>query len=281
MANQAAVAVHAPPGTEILIDSDAHVLNLTLAGVAALAGVQPRCVTATGRVIDAADLRRAIRPPSRYSPRTSLVMVENTHNGAGGAVTPLEALREIAVVAKRDLGVPLHLDGARLWNVEAATGVPVADYAACADTVMVSFSKGLGAPVGAALAGSSAFIDAAWSARKRLGGALRQSGIIAAGALFGVEHHRDRLVDDHANAARFAELVGSSGDAVVVPPDTNIVMIDVRPETTATEIARRVAERGVLVSVWSARRVRVVTHIDVTRAQAEEAAAVMRAVLAS
>ena len=137
MANLAAIMTHAAPGTEILVDADAHVVNLTGAGIP-LAGVQPRFVTATGRTITAVDVRRAIRPPSRYSPRLSLLSVENTHNGAGGAITSLDELRAIASVA-RDVGVPLHLDGARLWNVTAATGVPMSEYAACADTVMVSF----------------------------------------------------------------------------------------------------------------------------------------------
>jgi threonine aldolase len=168
MANQAAVHVHAKPGTEILVDDDAHLINLTSAGVAALAGVQARFIRPTGRTFDAADLRRAARAPSRYSPKPSLVSVENTHNGAGGSITSLADLREIRSVAS-EIDVPLHLDGARLWNVEAATRVPVAEYASCADSVMVSFSKGLGAPVGAALAGSAEAMDAAWTARKRLG----------------------------------------------------------------------------------------------------------------
>jgi threonine aldolase len=270
--------VHARPGSEVLVDADAHVVNLTAAGVAALAGVQARFVPATARVFDAVDLKRAARPASRYTPPLSLVSVENTHNGAGGVVTPLTSLREIANVTG-DLGVPLHLDGARLWNVEAATGVPVSDYAACADTVMVSFSKGLGAPAGAALAGSAAFIDAAWFARKRLGGALRQSGVLAAAALYGLDHHRERLSDDHVNARRFAHLVGDAGGVVLVPPDTNIVMIDVPDDLTAEVVARHAAEHGVLVSVWSTRRVRVVTHLDVTAADVEAAAAVIRGVL--
>lgn len=278
MANQAAIAVHAAPGTEMLVDADAHVVNLTGAGIAALTGVQPRFIASSGLTWDADDLRRAIRPPSRYSPHASLVSIENTHNGAGGVVTSLAALEEIANVA-RALGVPLHLDGARLWNVEAATGVAVREYAARADTVMVSFSKGLGAPVGAALAGTAAAMEAAWSARKRFGGALRQSGIIAAGALYGLEHHRGRLVDDHANARRFATAVASSGGAHVVEPDTNIVMIDLPAPMTAAQIAREAAARGVLVSVWTATRLRVVTHLDVTTAQVDEAAEIMRELL--
>jgi threonine aldolase len=278
MANQAAVHVHAAPGTEILVDDDAHLINLTSAGVAALAGVQPRFIRPTGRTFDAADLRRAARAPSRYSPKPSLVSVENTHNGAGGSITSLDDLRAIQAVA-RELDVPVHLDGARLWNVEAATGVSVVEYASCADTVMVSFSKGLGAPVGAALAGSTKLMDLAWTARKRLGGALRQSGIIAAGALFGIENNRDRLVDDHANAARFARLVGQAGGASVVSPDTNIVMIDLRPGVDARVVSGTLAEHGLLVSVWTPSRLRVVTHLDASAAQIDEAGAIMREVL--
>jgi threonine aldolase len=277
MANLAAIMAHSAPGTEILVDADAHVVNLTGAGIA-LAGVQPRFVTATGRTISAADVRRGIRPPSRYSPRLSLLSVENTHNGAGGAITSLGELRQIAAVA-RDAGVPLHLDGARLWNVTAATGVGMSEYAACADTVMVSFSKGLGAPVGAALAGTSRLMDAAWNARKRLGGGLRQSGIVAAGALFGMENHRDRLTIDHANAARFANAVSGAGDARVVPPDTNIVMIDLPSTLPAEEAARRAASRGLLVSVWTASRIRVVTHLDAPADVVDEAGRIMCEVL--
>ena len=278
MANLAAVTIHAAAGTEILVDSDAHVVNLTAAGIAALAGVQPRFIHATGRTFDATDLARAMRAPSRYSPRASLISVENTHNGAGGAITSLESLREIAAVA-RDRRIPLHLDGARLWNVEAVTHVHIADYAACAETVMVSFSKGLGAPVGAALAGPVDLIDAAWTVRKRLGGGLRQSGIIAAGALFGIEHNRARLQEDHTNAARLASALGSAGGARVVPPDTNIVMIDLPERTTAPDVARQVANRGLLVSVWTPTRIRTVTHLDVSASEIDEAAAIIGDVL--
>lgn len=277
MANLAAIMTHAAPGTEILVDADAHVVNLTGAGIP-LAGVQPRFVAPTARTVSAADVKRAIRPPSRYSPRLSLLSVENTHNGAGGAITALSELRAIGNVA-RETGIPLHLDGARLWNVEAATGVSVAEYAACADTVMVSFSKGLGAPVGAALAGAARLMEAAWNARKRLGGGLRQSGVIAAGALFGIENHRERLPVDHANAARFANAVSGAGGARVVPPDTNIVMIDLPPTKAADETARRAAARGLLVSVWTASRIRVVTHLDATAEAVDEAARIMREVL--
>ena len=278
MANQAAVHVHTTPGTEILVDDDAHLVNLTSAGIAAMAGVQPRFVRASQRTFDADDLKRSARAPSRYSPRASLVCVENTHNGAGGAITSLHTLREIANAA-HEMNLPLHLDGARLWNVEAATGVPVGDYAACADTVMVSFSKGLGAPVGAALAGPVDIMDAAWTARKRLGGALRQSGVVAAGALFGIEHNRERLGDDHANARRFGAGVEDAGGARVVAPDTNIVMIDLPAHAAAPDVARALASRGVLVSVWAPKRLRAVTHLDVSTAEIDEAVAIVCEVL--
>jgi len=277
MANTAAIMTHAAPGTEIMVDADAHVVNLTGACIA-LAGVQPRFATPSAQTVNAADLKRAARPASRYSPRLSMVSVENTHNGAGGAITSLAELQTISAFT-RELNVPLHLDGARLWNVEAATGVAVRDYAACADTVMVSFSKGLGAPIGAALAGSSTTMDAAWFARKRLGGGMRQSGIIAAAALFGIENNRARLTVDHENASRFAKGMAGVRGATVVAPDTNIIMIDIASPGTAADVARKAAARGLLVSVWTATRIRVVTHLDANATDVDEAARILREVI--
>jgi threonine aldolase len=278
MANQAAVLVHSQPGTELLLDADSHIVNLTGAGVAAFAGVQMRFIVPTTRTVSAADIKRTVRPPSKYSPRASLVLVENTHNTGGGAVTSLDDLREIGN-ATRELGIPLHLDGARLWNVETATGVAVSRFAECADTVMVSFSKGLGAPVGAALAGTAAAIEHAWHARKRLGGALRQSGIIAAGALFGLENHRDRLSEDHANARRFAAALEGIKGIRVIAPDTNIVMIDLSPPLTAPDVASRAQADGLRIAVWSPTRLRVVTHLDASTDDVDRAATILRGVL--
>jgi threonine aldolase len=278
MANQAAVLLHTQPGTELLLDADSHIVNLTGAGVAAFAGVQMRFIAPTSRTVSAADNRRTDRPSSNYAPRSTLEMVENTHNTGGGAVTSLEDLREIGDTT-RELGIPLHLDGARLWNVETATGVSVAKYAACADTVMVSFSKGLGAPVGAALAGTSSAMEGAWHARKRLGGALRQSGIIAAGALFGLDNHRDRLGDDHANARRFAAALEGVEGIRVVAPDTNIVMIDLSAPLTAPDVARRAEADGLRIAVWSPTRLRVVTHLDASTDDVDQAAAILCRVL--
>lgn len=232
-------------------------------------------VRPSGLVMSADDLRAAFRPVSRYFPAASLVCVENTHNSAGGVITPLDELTAIRDVA-RERGLPVHMDGARLWNASVASGVPLAEIAARADTVMVAFSKGLGAPVGAMLAGTREAMETAWTARKLFGGAMRQSGILAAAALYAIDNQLDRLVDDHANARLLAEALDGVCGARVVPPDTNIVMIDLPPGCATEHVAARAKAAGVLVSEWSPTRVRLVTHLDVSAADAERASRVIR-----
>ncbi len=278
MANQSAVWLLSAPGTEILLDADSHIIHYEMAGAAALSGAQIRPVRGEGAVMDAAALRAAMRPASPHLPVASLVCLENTHNGAGGMITSLAALRALRDVA-HDARLPVHLDGARLWNASAAAATPLAEFAACADTVMVSFSKGLGAPVGAALAGSDAHMRRAHTIRKRLGGGMRQSGILAAAALHGIENHLSRLVDDHACARAFAGAVHGAGEARVVPPDTNIVMIDVSPPIDASTVVAAAAGEGVLVTPWTRHRVRAVMHLDITDEMADEAGRVLAAVL--
>ena len=280
MANQTAIFVHAEPGTEALCDARAHVYDWEGAGAATFRGVQLRPVTPAGETIRAADVERGMRAPSRYAPRATLLCLENTHNGAGGAVTPLPELVALGEYG-RAAGLKVHLDGARLWNAHIATGTPLHDFAAAADTVMVSFSKGLGAPVGAALAGPKALIDAAWEVRKRFGGGMRQSGIIAAGALHGLQHHLTRLAEDHANAATFAALVDGAGGARPVRPDTNIVMIDLRAGQRSADVVAAASALGVALSGWSATRVRAVFHLDVSAADAAAAGAFVARALAS
>jgi threonine aldolase len=275
MANQAAVWIHAPRGTELLVDVDAHIVHSEIAGVAALSGVQVLPVHPSGLVMNADDLRAALRPVSRYYPAASLVCVENTHNGAGGVVSDIADLRAIQAVAS-ERGLPVHMDGARLWNASVASGVPLADFAACADTVMVAFSKGLGAPIGAALAGTSAAIDQAWTARKLFGGAMRQSGMLAAAVLYALDNHVARLADDHENARVIAEIVAGAGGSSVVPPDTNIVMIDLPTGCAAAPVVEAVSNDGALVAEWSATRIRMVTHLDVSAANARQAAEIVR-----
>lgn len=279
MANQAAIWVHTTPGTEVLVDADSHVVHWEMAATAALAGVQIRPVTGASGVMQADELAAAVRYPSSSNADTSLVCAENTHNGAGGAVTPLPALQAIQRVAQAQR-LPLHLDGARLWNAAAASGTSLAEFARCADTVMVSFSKGLGAPVGAALAGPADLIAKAKKARKRFGGGMRQSGVLAAAALYGLEHHLARLPEDHESARYLANCLQGIGGVRVVMPDTNIVMIDL-PGPLAGDIEARARDAGVLVSTWHASRIRVVTHLDAPAGVVAEAARRLADVLAA
>lgn len=275
MANQAAIWIHAPRGTEVLLDVDAHIVHSEIAATAVLSGAQVLTVVPTGLTMSADDLRRAFRPRSRYYPAPSLVCVENTHNGAGGKITDIAELRAIRTAAAEQ-GLPVHMDGARLWNASIATGLALSEIAEQADTVMVAFSKGLGAPVGAALAGSRKAMEVAWTARKLFGGAMRQSGIIAAGALYGLEHHFERLADDHENARTLARSIDGAGGATVVPPDTNIVMIDLPTGLSPAAVAAAAREEDVLVSEWSATRLRLVTHLDVSADDCRRAGSVLR-----
>lgn len=270
MANQTAIWVLAERGTEVYADAGAHVVHYEMAGAAALGGVQLRMVAPSGDVMSAEDFELTLRPPSRHAPRASLLCLENTHNGAGGRLTPLPALRALQAAAA-ERGIPVHLDGARLWNASIALEVPLDALAACADTVMVSFSKGLGAPVGAALAGPERVIAAAHAARKRFGGGMRQSGILAAGALHGLDAHLDRLTEDHEHARLLASALEGVHGIRVVSPDTNIVMLDLPSGVDAYDVVAATARADVLLTPWSRSRIRAVTHLDV------DASAVLKA----
>jgi threonine aldolase len=280
MANQAAVWVHTTPGTEVLLDAGAHIINWEMAGAAALAGVQVRPVPAgDGRAVASAyDYECTLRPRSPHAPLATLVCVENTHNGAGGKITPLDELAAIRAVADA-ARLPVHMDGARLWNAHVATGTPLADFARTADSVMLSFSKGLGCPVGALLVGDAPLVKRAHMVRKRLGGGMRQSGILAAAALHALDHHLARLADDHAAARRFAEIVSQADRARVVEPDTNIVMVDLPGGTASEAVVAAAAEQGVRITPWSATRIRAVMHLDVDMAAIEHAGAVVRSAI--
>jgi threonine aldolase len=275
MANQAAVWIQAPRGTEVLADVDAHIVHSEIAATAALSGAQMLTVVPTDLVMSADDLRAALRPVSRYYPAASLVCVENTHNGAGGVITCPDELRAIRAVAD-ERGLPVHMDGARLWNASVATGVPLAEFASYADTVMVAFSKGLGAPIGAALAGTARQMEIAWTARKLFGGAMRQSGMLAAAVLHALDHHMDRLAEDHANAKTIARIVDGAGGARVVDPDTNIVMVDMPTGRDSAPIVAAAKAENVWISHWSDTRIRMVTHLDISADDARHAAEIVR-----
>ena len=258
MANQAAIWIHAPRGTEVLLDVDAHIVHSEIAATAVLSGAQVQPVVPTGRDDERRRFAPHLRPASRYFPAPSLVCVENTHNGAGGNDHAMSPSCARFGRWRRSAGFP------STWTARASGTRASRAASRCrrsreqADTVMVAFSKGLGAPVGAALAGTRAAMETAWTARKLFGGAMRQSGILAAAALHGVDHHIDRLADDHANARALAGSIDGAGGATVVPPDTNIVMIDlpsglaaagvVAPRRSAWRAGRRVDRQH--ESVW-------------------------------
>lgn len=278
MANQAAVWAQTDPATEVYLDANAHIIDWEIAGVSALSGVQIRPVKASNVVFDADDLEASLRPASRYYPAASLVCVENTHNGAGGRITPRDELKRIRAVARKHK-LPVHMDGARIWNASVASGDSLADIAATVDTVMAAFSKGLGAPIGAVVAGGTDVMQEVWTARKLFGGALRQSGILAAAALYALDHHMDRLAEDHANARLLANLIDGAGGCRVIPPDTNIVMIDLASGKKTDPVVDACAKAGIAVSEWSTTRIRLVTHLDVTSADCRTAGETIARVL--
>jgi threonine aldolase len=277
-ANMTGIALHTSPGTELVIEANAHLVHYENAGVAALWGVQIRPVTTADGVLTGDAVRAALRPASPHLPRISAVAVENTHNAAGGRVMPLDVMAGVVAAAGT---LPVHLDGARLWNAAAALSLPPAAVAAGAATVMVSLSKGLGCPVGSCLAFDADRRAESWEIRKRLGGGMRQSGILAAAGLYALDHNLGRIAEDHANARRLAELLGDCAALRPAVPDTNILMIDLARERDSADAAlSRLAQAGVLVSAFGPRRLRAVTHLDVTRADIERAAAAIRTVFA-
>ncbi|HUH11953.1 MAG TPA: GntG family PLP-dependent aldolase [Longimicrobiales bacterium] len=259
MANLTAMLAHTEPGSEAVAERSAHVVDWEDCGAAHFGGVQLRTVQGDGGLLDPDAVRAAIRPAGPHHPRTRLLCVENTHNAAGGRILPLERLRALrAVAAEHEVAV--HLDGARLWNAAAATGVPLTDWGSEADTVMVTLSKGLGCPVGSMLAVPAALEARARRLRRRLGGGMRQSGVLAAAGLYALEHHRERLTEDHARARALADACEGLPGVRVVPPETNIVMLEL---ADAPAVAAALRERGVLTSVFTPTRLRAVTHLDV------------------
>jgi threonine aldolase len=276
MGNQLAVNVLTRPADEVLLEAESHIYFYEQGGMAASSGCLAHPVRGERGVLPLDTLVAALRDDDDHVARVTLVCAENTHNRAGGAVVPLAKLRELAALA-RERKLRLHLDGARLWNAHVATGVPIAEYAACADTVMMCFSKGLGAPVGSILAGPADTVRAARRARKRWGGGMRQVGILAAACLHALDHHVARLADDHRRAKRLAEGFAEAAGAHVIAPDTNIVFVDLAaPAPDAKTMVARLAERGVRMSAYGPRRVRAIAHLDVDDAGIERAVAAFR-----
>jgi len=279
MTNQVAIRSHTEHGDEILVDSNTHVFFYEAGAPAALSGVSCRLLPGVRGIFSAKDIECVLRPRNIHFPVTKLVCIENTHNRGGGSIWPIDRIREIHDTAKAN-NLKMHLDGARLWNASAASGIPEHEYASYFDSVSVCFSKGLGAPVGSALAGDAPFIERARRFRKQFGGGMRQAGIIAAGALYALEHNRARIAIDHDNARIFAEGIhvvpGIEIDLDTV--ETNIVILRLTM-IPAGEFLQKLKEAGVLLHAAGQDTIRAVTHLDVSRDNVEDAIVIIRHVL--
>lgn len=280
MCNVVAILTHCRPGEEVLAHETAHILSSEGGVHAALAGTQINPLQGPRGMFSADTLRAAIRPATRYAPPQRLLEVEQTANIGGGAVWPQSELDAVVAVA-REQGWSTHMDGARLMNAVVAAGVPAAEMVAGFDSVWLDFTKGLGAPLGAVLAGSEEFIGQAWRWKQRLGGSMRQAGICAAGCLHALDHHVDRLAEDHANARALARGLRQIPGMAVEEPDTNLVFFD--PSGAGLDSASLVATlrmQGIQISMLGG-RIRACLHLDVTAAMVEETLATIREAVAA
>lgn len=280
MSNLVALLAHTRPGEEIIVGAEAHIYYYEVGGLARVAGVLPRLVDDRDGVFTAAAIRAAFRRPNPHFPETRLVCLENTHNRGGGAVTPVENMREIYELS-REHSLSVHLDGARIFNAAIAAGRPVTDFTRYADSVTVCLSKGLSAPVGSLLAGSHEFIQRARKARKLVGGGMRQAGVLAAAGIVALERMVDRLAEDHANAKRLAEGLAVIPGIMIDPArvQTNIVSYELAPGITESEFLLRLGEKGVLAGSPGPQRIRMVANRMVAAEDIETALEAVRAVM--
>ena len=277
MSNQIGVRLHCGMGDEFLCEAGAHVINMEQAGHVQLSGVSGWPIEGDAGVLEPEQLAARVRPNDDHCPRTRMVTLENTHNRAGGRILPYDTVEAVCRWA-HERGLTTHLDGARLFNAVAATRIPAGRWASHFDTVSVCFSKGLGAPVGSALAGPRDWIGRARRHRKVLGGGMRQAGIIAAGALYALEHHVERLAEDHETAKRLGERIRATNGLTLSPAgvDTNIVMFDVSERLgSAGSLVEQLDEQGVKMLAVSASRVRAVTCLNVNRSDVDRAAEIL------
>ncbi|WP_207539384.1 threonine aldolase family protein [Sabulicella rubraurantiaca] len=280
MCNVVAILTHCGKGDEVIAHETSHILHSEGGTHAALTGVQIMGLKGARGMFTADDLRAAIRPRTRYAPPQRLLEIEQTANIGGGAVWPLQTLNELTGIA-REQGWATHMDGARLLNATVATGVAPAEMVAGFDSVWLDFTKGLGAPLGAVLCGSREFIDAAWRWKQRLGGSMRQGGVCAAACIYALDHHVERLAEDHANARDLARGLRQIENVVVEEPDTNLVFFDIKGTGVSVEtLQKRLMEKGIMVSGLGG-RVRACTHLDVTAAMIPEAVSAIREALAA
>jgi threonine aldolase len=281
MANQLAIKSHTQPGDEVIIEATSHPYNFEGGASAALSGIQFFCLKGIRGILDASQIEEAIRPDDHHFPVTRLICLENTHNRGGGSIYPVEKIAEIGRCAKSK-GLLLHLDGARLWNASVATGIKPHEYAKWTDSVSVCLSKGLGAPIGSMVSGSKTFIDRVHRFRKMFGGGMRQVGIIAAAGIYALDHHIERLKEDHRNAKRLALGLKEVNGVSINPEhvETNIAIFDIA-ETgmTAAQVTDEMKKKGVLIHSVGKTQIRLVTHLDVSSEEIETALKAFKKIL--
>ena len=281
MGNQTCIKVHTQPGDEVICEKGAHVFNYETGGIAFLSGAQVHAIEGSHGAFTVDQIKRAVRPNVYYMPKTRLICLENTHNRAGGTIYPIDLIREISAYA-RGQNIRLHLDGARLWNACAATGIAPGEYASYFDSVSVCLSKGLGAPVGSVIAGTRAFVDEARHVRKIFGGGMRQAGILAAAGLYALEHNVTRLGEDHEKASVLArELVHVKGFEIDLESvQTNIIIIGAeKTGKTPEAMLSALRAKGVLLTLGNYMGLRAVTHLDVSMEQVRHAGRIIRETL--
>jgi threonine aldolase len=281
MGNQLAIKSHTQPGDEVIIEATSHPYNFEGGASAVLSAVQFYCLRGVRGILDASQFEEAIRPDDHHFPVTKLICLENTHNRGGGTIYPLQKIAEISRFA-RSKGLLVHLDGARLWNASVASGIKPHKYAQWVDSVSVCLSKGLGAPVGSLVAGTKPFIERVHRFRKMFGGGMRQVGILAAAGIYALDHHIERLKEDHGNAKRLA-LGLSEIQGVSIEPEhveTNIVIFDIAERgMTAAQVRDEMKKKGVLIHPFGKTLIRLVTHLDVSKENIEGALKAFRKVL--
>jgi threonine aldolase len=273
MANQLAIKSHTQPGDEVITEATSHPYNFEGGSAAALSGVQFFCIPGDRGILQASKIESAIRPQDHHYAVTRLICIENTHNRGGGAIYPIALMREIYRLA-RERNLSVHLDGARLWNASVATGIKPHEYAQYADSVSVCLSKGLGAPMGSVVAGTKTFVDRVHRFRKMFGGGMRQAGIVAAAGIYALDHHLERLKEDHENARHLA-LGLKSIQGLSFNPDhveTNMIIFGVEATgMTASQVRDAMRSEGVLMNAINPTQIRLVTHLDVTREDIDKA----------
>jgi len=283
MGNQACINAHVEPGDEIIFEAGAHIFNYEVAGPAALSGALTHPIVGRRGMFTAEDVKMRVRPANVHNPRTRLVSIENTANRAGGTVFPLDEIKRIHAVA-RECDLVMHLDGARIWNAHIASGVALSEYAQYFDSISACFSKGLGCPVGSIAIGSRAFIDKVHRVRKRFGGGMRQVGILAAAAIYALDHNVERMREDHDNAHFLAtELVQIPGVQIdIEATQSNIVVMDIAQTGRDPQaVVDALYAKDIWTAVFGPTHIRCVTHLDVDRADCQAAVAAFREVLAA